>query len=231
MRALALIGFAAACLAGTAAASERQQVDLELVLAVDCSLSVNAREFDLQVTGIAKAFEDPAVGDAILSHDGVAVMLLLWSNHKQQETAVGWTLLHDRESIAAFAARVHGTKRIAVSGGTGIGPALIFAIRSIDENAFEGDRKVIDISGDGQNNMGVEPAAVRDAAVSRGFTINGLAILDEEPGLDSYYGSNVVGGSGAFLEIAADFDSFAEAIRRKLLREIGHRSLVLRTDR
>jgi hypothetical protein len=118
-----------------------------------------------------------------------------------------------------------------VSGGTGLGSALKYAVRSIDGNGFEGVRRVVDVSGDGQNNMGIEPARVRDTAAARGITVNGLAILDEEPWLDRYYASNVIGGPGAFLEIASDFDSFAEAMRRKLLREVGRRSVAWRADR
>ena len=206
---------------GAATAAERQRVDLELVLAVDNSLSVNQREYNLQIKGIADGFRDPDVVNAILSRDGVAVSILLWSNHKQQETGVGWTLLDNIETIAAFADRVAAVPRIEVSGGTGLGSALAYALRSIDTNRFAGQRRVIDISGDGQNNMGVSPAQIRDAAVAASVTVNGLAILDEEPWLDRYYTSNVIGGPGAFLEVADDFDSFARAMRRKLRREIG----------
>lgn len=210
------------------AAQEPRRVDLELVLAVDNSLSVNQRENDLQISGIAEAFRDPEVVDAILSHDGVAVTIVQWSNHKQQETGVAWSLLDSAESVAAFADRVAGAPRIEVSGGTGLGSALVYALRSMNENRFAGDRQVIDVSGDGQNNMGVGPGPVRDSAVAAGVTVNGLAILDEEPWLDRYYAAEVIGGPGAFLEVAADFDSFAAAIRRKLRREIGRRPVVLR---
>ena len=209
-------------------AAERQPVDLELVLAVDNSLSVNQREFDLQMRGIAAAFRDTGVINAILSHDGVAVSVVLWSNHQQQETGVGWTLLDSPTAIATFADRVAAAPRLTVSGGTGIGSAVAFALHSIEANRFVGDRRVVDVSGDGQNNMGLAPGPVRDSAVEAGYTINGLAILDEEPWLDRYYASDVIGGPGAFLEVAADFDSFADAMRRKLRREIGARPVALR---
>jgi hypothetical protein len=208
-------------IAPSEARSQARPVDLELVLAVDNSLSVNVREFALQISGIAEAFSHPDVINAILSHDGVAVVLVLWSNHEQQETGVDWTLLHDRASIAAFAKIVERVARIQVSGGTGIGKALTYSLRLFGTNRFLGERRTIDISGDGQNNMGVEPNVVRDEAAALGVTINGLAILDEEPRLDRYYAANVVGGPGAFLEIATDFDAFAAAMRRKLRREIG----------
>ena len=105
---------------------------------------------------------------------------------------------------------------------------MVYAVRSIERNRFAGDRRVIDVSGDGQNNMGVAPDSVRDAAVAAGITVNGLAILDEEPWLNQYYLANVIGGPGAFLEVASDFDSFAEAMRRKLRREISARPVALR---
>lgn len=208
--------------------SERRAIDLELILAVDNSLSVNGREYALQISGIAKAFGDPGVIDAIISHRGIAVALVLWSNHIQQETGVDWSFLRDRQSIAAFAGRVAALPRIEVSGGTGIGSAMAYALGLFGANGFEGKRRVIDVSGDGQNNMGVEPSVVRDRAAALGVTVNGLAILDEEPRLDRYYAANVIGGPGAFLEIAEEFDSFAQAIRRKILREINGRSLVFR---
>lgn len=209
-------------------AAERRPVDLELVLAVDNSLSVNQREYDLQMRGIAEAFRDIGVINAILSHDGVAVTVVLWSNHKQQETGVGWTLLDSAAAIAAFADRVAAAPRLSVSGGTGIGSAMAFALASIEANRFAGERRVVDVSGDGQSNMGLAPRTVRDTAVAAGYTINGLAILDEEPWLDRYYASDVIGGPGAFLEVADDFDSFADAMRRKLRREIGSRPVALR---
>ena len=208
--------------------SERRAIGLELVLAVDNSLSVNEREFALQISGIAKAFGDPDVINAILSHRGIALALVLWSNHKQQETGVGWSLLDNRASTAAFAGTVAALPRIEVSGGTGIGPAMAYALRFFGANRFDGRRRVIDASGDGHNNMGVEPDVVRDQAVALGITINGLAILDEEPRLDRYYAANVISGPGAFLEVAEDFDSIANAIRRKFLREIDSTSFVLR---
>ncbi len=192
------------------------------MLAVDNSLSVNQREYDLQIRGIADGFRDPDVVNAILSHDGVAISIVLWSNHRQQETGIRWTLLDSMESVLAFADRVAAVRRIEVSGGTGLGSALAYALRSIDANRFAGERRVIDVSGDGQNNMGVSPAEIRDRAVALGVTVNGLAILDEEPWLDRYYAASVIGGPGAFLEVAADYDSFARAMRRKLRREIGN---------
>ena len=137
-------------------------------------------------------------------------------------------MLDSTEAISAFADQVAAAPGLEVSGGTGLGAAMVFAIRSIETNRFAGDRRVIDVSGDGQNNMSVAPASILDTAVAAGCTVNGLAILDEEPWLDRCYAKNVIGGPGAFLEVTADFDSFAEAMRRKLCREIGSRPVALR---
>lgn len=226
MRRLLLILCAVTISAG--AAAEERPVDLELVLAVDNSLSVNQREFALQVSGIAQAFDDPGVIDAIRSTRGIAVALVLWSNHKQQSIGVEWSYLRDAGSIQAFAEKVAAVSRLPVSGGTGIGSAMAYALRLFPANGYRGARRVIDVSGDGQNNMGVGPEIVRDRAVALGVTVNGLAILDEEPQLDRYYVANVIGGAGAFLEIAKDFDTFSEAMRRKLRREIGTRPVAFR---
>jgi len=225
---IAVLAIGIFCLAAKGVtAADPQPIDLELVLAVDNSLSVNAREFALQINGIAEAFRHPDVVAVVLSHDGMVVSFVLWSNHQQQETGVAWHHLKDAASITDFAAKVAEVSRIDVSGGTGIGSAMAYALRLLGKNAFDGERRVIDVSGDGQNNMGVVPSTIRDRAVVLGITINGLAILDEEPRLDQYYLANVIGGPGAFLEIAEDFDTFSTTIRRKLLREIGGRSLVL----
>ena len=140
-----------------ALAADRQRVDLELVPAVDNSLSVNQREYDLQISGIAEAFRDPDVINAILSHDGVAISVVQWSNHKQQEAGVARSLLHSAAAISTFADQVAAAPRLEVSGGTGLGAAMVYAMRSIETNRFAGDRRVIDVSGDGQNNMGVAP--------------------------------------------------------------------------
>lgn len=132
------------------------------MLTVDNSLSVNQREGNLQIKGIAEGFRDPDVVNAILPREGVAVSIVLWSNHKQQEIGVCWTLLDSVETIAAFADHAAAVPRIGVSGGTGLGLALACALRSIATNRFVGERRIIDVSGDGQNNMGVSPSRICD---------------------------------------------------------------------
>ena len=147
----------------------------------------------MQISGIAEAFRDPDVINAILSHDGVAVSVVQWSNHKQQQAGVAWSLLDTAAAISAFVDQVAAAPRLEVSGGTGLGAAMVYAMWSIETNRFAGDRRVIDVYGDGQHNMGVAPISICAPAVAAGYTVNGLAILDEEPWLDRYYAKNVIG--------------------------------------
>ena len=196
-------------------------VDLELVLAVDVSGSVDVPEYELQTRGLAQAFRDPEVLAALQApgRRGIAVALAQWSGRFQQEVAIDWTLVRDAASAEAFARRIEGMER-RFQAETGIANALAFAIRLLQQNRFTGGRQVIDISGDGPSNVGADPDPVRDAAVAARITINGLAIVNEEPTVDLYYADHVIGGPDAFLMVAKDFQDFARAIRRKLLREI-----------
>ncbi len=197
-------------------------VDLELVLAVDISSSVSREEFQLQAQGLATAFRDPAVVQAIAAAGdlGIAVALVQWSDNRRQFLATDWTLVSDAPSADAFAETLAVMPRRVVGGGTAIGGALAFSVKQIESNAFAGLRKVIDVSGDGRTNQGRPDIPLRDMAVARGVTINGLAIRNEDPELDRYYRANVIGGPGAFVVTANDYRSFAEAILAKLVREI-----------
>jgi Protein of unknown function (DUF1194) len=199
----------------------QEPVDLELLLAIDASGSVDGREFDLQRQGIERAFSDPDVIAALAAYapSGVAVGLMQWSGRRQQVMAVDWTLVRDAASAAAFGAAVGRVERW-ILGETAIADALAFAVDRLQGNRFAGARRVIDVSGDGATNAGGDPAPLRDAAVALGITINGLAIVNEAPVLDIYYAEHVVGGPGAFTMVAKDYVDFVDAIRRKLLREI-----------
>lgn len=198
-------------------------VDLELILAVDTSSSVSPEEFDLQMRGLSEAFRHPAVLAAIRAtgQQGIAVALVQWSDARNQFVAVDWTEVRDEESAAAFADLVDGSPRFLVGGGTAIGGALEYAVRQFDRNDYEGRRKVVDLSGDGRTNQGVAPDGVRDAAVDSGIVVNGLAILNEDPYVDRYYRFNVIGGTGAFVMTATDYESFGDAILEKLIKEIA----------
>ncbi|MGD1877095.1 MAG: DUF1194 domain-containing protein [Kiloniellaceae bacterium] len=197
-------------------------VRLELVLAVDCSSSVNQQEFILQMEGIAAAFEDPAVLAALeqAGSQGIAVSLLQWSSASAQTQAIAWTHVVGPGGALAFADKVRRVGRRVPGGATALGNAIDAAVLWTQSNAFQGERVVVDVSGDGRSNEGGSPAFARAAANRAGVTINGLAILNEEPRLARYYLAGVVGGPGAFLLTADDFDDFAVAMRRKLYFEI-----------
>ncbi len=204
------------------ALAQEWPVDLEIVLAVDVSGSVSDEEFDLQIRGLAEAFRHRSVGQAIRAagDQGLAVALIQWADYDQHALSVDWTVMRDAASARQFAKQVEDVER-TVYGNTAIGDALEFAILLLEGNAFVGRRKVIDISGDGPSNQGSAAWLVRDLAVARGITVNGLAILNEDPTLDRYYRSNVIGGTGAFVMIANDYEAYRLAILTKLLREIS----------
>lgn len=222
-RAAALAAPLLAAALAVAPPGRAEPVELELVLAVDASSSVNRAEFDLQMTGIAKAFRAPAVLNAIeaLGGRGIAVGLLQWSGDDRQRWAVDWVRVDDAASAAAFAETVAATPRYVVSGGTAIGQAVVAAQAGLAANAFEGRRQAIDVSGDGRANVGLRPEVAGARAAADGITVNGLAILNEELDLDRYYVERVIAGTGAFLITAEGYDDFATAIRRKLVQEIA----------
>jgi Ca-activated chloride channel family protein len=196
--------------------------NLELLLAVDVSASVDAREYSLQMLGLAAAFRDPDLIAAIRASapKGVAVALMLWAGPSEQTYAVPWSFITDQSTASAFAARLSAVPRPPTSGGTAIGDALLAGISLVTGNTNGAARRVIDVSGDGRNNQGTLPGPIRDYAVSMGLTVNALAIVNSEPNLVEYYTDFVIGGPGSFVLPAADFDDFARAIRLKLIREI-----------
>jgi len=194
---------------------------LALVLAVDVSASVTADSYLLQRNGIARAFEDPLLARAMSAvPGGIEALVLEWSDPDRNVVTVGWTRLRDGAGAAAFAAAIRATKRSS-QGLTAIGPALVAAAATFDRTPEPAERRVIDISGDGMANFGLPPSVARDRVVAAGIAINGLAILTEEPWLEAYYRSDVIGGPGAFVLAARDFGSFAEAMLRKLVREVA----------
>ena len=194
---------------------------LALVLAIDVSASVTADSYVLQRHGIARAFENPRLVDAISAvPGGIEGLVLEWSDPDQIEVTVGWQPVGDVDSAAAFAAAVRSTKRSS-NGLTAIGPALLAAAAAFDSLPEPAGRRIIDISGDGMANFGLPPKAARDRIVAAGISINGLAILTEESWLEGYYRSNVIGGPGAFVVVSQDFGSFAEAMLRKLVQEVA----------
>lgn len=208
-------------LAAAANAQLPSPVELELVLAVDASGSVSDKEFALQILGFADAFRDPEVISAIetVADRGIAVIEMQWAKPASQLVAVDWTLIRTGADALLFADRVERAGRI-LYGETAIRQAMTFSQRLIENNGYLGLRQIIDISGDGPTNYGTPPDSTRDELVERGFIINGLAITNESPDLESYYRDHVIGGPGSFVIAATDYEDFARAIKLKLLREI-----------
>lgn len=213
-----------------------QDVDLELVLAMDASGSISEHEYMLQLNGTADAFLDSNIQAAITSgpRGKIAVAIVLWSDAAFPKANSGWHILDDEASIIAFSNLVRkfnltaDNKMGANGGGTGIGAGVAEAIRLIRENNLNGERMVVDVSGDGietdfwfTRKTIMMPDAKLLAEINN-VTINGLPILTRDhPDLDQYYRENVIFGPGSFIEKATDFDDFARAIRRKLFREIA----------
>lgn len=215
--------FAAVFCVLASAPARAAPVDVELVLAVDASGSVDEEEYMLQRAGYAKAFSHPRVIDAIRSgvHRAIAVTYVEWTGPGLYEKIAGWTLINDTKSAKGFADLLFTTPRELFSGGTAVGDAIIYSTTLFDDNGFEGARRVIDISGDGPTNKGRPASWARDQAVRQGITINGLPIIDEYYGLHVFFLDHVIGGPGAFAIPAKDFASFQSAVLSKLIREIA----------
>lgn len=203
-------------------ASAQLPVDIELVLALDCSYSVDSEEFSLQVLGLSDAFRSPEVIRAI--SDGqfgrIGVSVIQWSSYQSQEQAIAWSLVSGGDSAIALSSRIANMPRVTAEGATSISGALAAALDAFQRSPFSGSRRVIDVSGDGRNNSGPELAILRAQVLAQNITINGLAILNDVPTLDYYYRQQLIGGPAAFVMRANDYDDYVRAIRLKLLKEI-----------
>ncbi|MCK6454840.1 MAG: DUF1194 domain-containing protein [Alphaproteobacteria bacterium] len=238
LRALAIAASAAlpaaALAAGTIRAVAAEPVDLQLVLAADVSRSVDEREYELQRRGYAAAFRDPRVLRAIRGgvQGRIAVCYFEWSGVDSQKIVVDWTVIGDDEQAGYFSDRLLSEPR-PFANRTSIGVAIDYAVAQFERSPAASERRVIDVSGDGTNTNGKPPILARDQAVKQGFTINGLVIQSADPtpwnpehthppgGLLLYYERNVIGGPEAFAMQVEGFESFAEAIANKLIREIA----------
>jgi hypothetical protein len=223
-RALAFCAGVAATAAGVAGQGGRAEdieVDLALVLAVDCSYSVDEREFRLQMEGMGLALKQPDVRRAMRSGDRgrIAVAVFQWSNASNRQLVVPWTVLAGGQETIELGDQIMRLPRSLAQGGTSISSALLFADALLIKGP-KAERRVIDISSDGRNNTGVSVTQVRDEVVAQGIIINGIVILNEWPTLDKYFETEVVGGKGHFIVAVENYDDYADAIHRKLLREI-----------
>lgn len=210
----------AGLLAG-AGTTDASACGLELVLAMDVSRSVIKSEFDLQMGGLAQAFRDPEVAEAITwITGGVMATVTQWSGPEAQSQTVPWTHLTDAVGAVAFAAAIESQERTYFASYTAVGEALFHANSLSATNPRRCKRRVIDVSGDGASNRGRAARPMAEALAASGVTVNGLVILGAWPDPAEFYLRNVVRGDGAFMETAANFADYANAIKRKLLREL-----------
>jgi hypothetical protein len=217
-----------------------ETVDLRLVLAADVSRSINDPEFTLQRKGYAAAITDHRVLEAIRAGRRGAILLAFveWAGTGEQQTVVDWTRIASDDDARSFANHLQDAPR-SFFGRTAIGSAIDYSFRKFATSGAEADRNVIDVSGDGVNNQGLSVEGARDAAVEAGAIINGLAIFNKTAaaeggylaahtnppgGIDGYYRDHVIGGDGAFVLKIEDFNSFEQAMIRKLLTEISSAS-------
>jgi hypothetical protein len=216
------------------AALAADDVDLLLVLAADVSRSIDAAKFQLQRDGYAAAISDPRVLDAI--HSGrngrIGLTFVEWSGVGAQHVVIDWMTVGDAAAAKDFGDRLIEAPR-SFADRTSISGAIEFAMDRLAQAPFESARHTIDISGDGTNNAGRDVSALRDEAVAKAITVNGLVILSDNPmswnpdhtnppgGLDNYYRNNVIGGPGAFVMVAKDFNSFGQAMIGKMIAEVA----------
>lgn len=229
-RSLLVAAGAAASLARTTPARAEEPVDVALVMAVDVSRSIDEDEARLQREGYRAAVGDPRVVEAIRGGmlGAVAIAYVEWAGIEYQRLVIPWTRIAGQRDADAWAAALEAAPRASLSW-TSVSGAIDFSRRVMSECPFEATRRVIDVSGDGVNNSGPPAEVARDRAVAEGITINGLPILNDRPTfgrpppvpLDVYFRESVVGGPGAFVIAAEDFEAFGQAVRRKLIREIA----------
>jgi hypothetical protein len=210
-----------------------QSVDVELVIAVDVSYSMDLDELAVQREGYARAIVSKEFLQALRTgpNSKISVTYFEWSASSDQKIIIPWRVIDGPETADAVADEIMNTP-VRRGSRTSISGAISFAIPLFDEDPYRGLRRVIDISGDGPNNNGVPVTPVRDEALAKGIVINGLPIMIKEPSystmdidnLDWYYEDCVIGGPGAFVVPIKDRENFKEAIRTKLIREVAGRT-------
>jgi hypothetical protein len=208
-------------------------VDVELVLAVDISYSMDPEEQALQRQGYIEALTSVEFMQALKQgmHGKVAVTYFEWAGQSEQRVVVPWRLIEGPESADAFVGEI-ARAPMRRAARTSISGALLFGAYLFDGSGFRGVRRVIDVSGDGTNNNGPLVALTRDDVLAKGITINGLPIMLQRPNfggvdlaeLDIYFEDCVIGGPGAFVVPIRAREKFKEAIRTKLILEVAGRT-------
>jgi drug/metabolite transporter (DMT)-like permease len=230
--ALAVASVAGACVASISSPASAQTVDVLLVLAADVSYSITAEEYELQRAGYVAAVTSLPVVSSIRAgpHGRIAICYIEWSGNASQKVVVDWTLIDGPEAAQAFADRIAHSSR-AFAERTSISAAIDFSVEQINRAPFEAMARIIDISGDGDNNAGRGVTSARDDALRQGIAINGLVIVNNDPvaaehtkpfgGLVSYFQRDVIGGPNSFVVVANDFEDFGDVLKRKLVTEIA----------
>ena len=227
---LASLALLALAQVSTSLAKDELPVDMELVLAVDVSASMDPTKLKLQRDGYIAAFRSGELINVIksLPLGRIAIAYVEWGDQDTQSIVIPWTLVKDEVEAEEIAAKLDAAP-LGHAFGTSIAGALTFANSLFQDNGFAGQRRTIDVSGDGPNTAGTPVVPARDAVLAHGVTINGLPILIREgwsnglystAGLDFYYEDCVIGGPGAFIVVVKSREKFAEAIKRKLLLEL-----------
>jgi len=237
-RLVALLGLVLTLVPAAARAAE--PVDMLLVLAADVSRSVTEPKFKLQREGAAAAITHPDVLKAIISGPNrrIAVCFVEWATAGMQAVIVDWTVIASEATARSFGGRLVEAPR-SFAGSTSISTAIDFSVSQLERAPFTSERRVIDLSGDGNNNSGRSVTDARDDAIAKGITINALVILtplsesfrpehtNPPGGLEKYFRDNVIGGPGAFTVVAEGHESFGRSLTKKLIQEIagvrGHR--------
>ena len=237
-RRTALVGSLAALAAPMPATAADLPVDLQLVLAVDVSRSIDEVEAELQRRGYVEALTNNRIVDAILSgeHKRIALCYTEWAGTHYQVVVIDWTVIDSPSAARSFAEKLSEAPRQSQSW-TAVGAALAHAGQRFDGSGFTSKRRVIDVSGDGRTNDGPPAEMVRDRLVAQGIVVNGLPVMMNRSNfgrppdlmLDKYYEENVIGGAGSFMIVADDFDHFGRAVRTKLVREISSTGSTLRS--
>ena len=232
MKCAAVLVLAVLLFARSAHAAE--QVDMALVLVTDVSRSIDDSEYDLEKKGTASAFLDPTVQAAIHSgpNGAIAVAYIEFAGAQQVNTVIEFTIIRDFNTARDFAEKLGELPRSFV-GRTAIGSGIDAAVQLLDKTPFDTSRRVIDVCGDGTSNSGRDIIAARDDALKDGIVINGLTIINDHPvnynfahvappgGLTNWYREHVIGGPGSFVLEVHDFQTFGQAMRRKLISEIA----------
>lgn len=199
--------------------------EVALALTVDVSGSVDREEYALQMNGLSGALREPTVSQALVVRQA-AVMLVQWTGTSRQIVSLNWTRMKTIEDVENFADKVSQTRREWRNFSTAIGDALTFTSGQFSP-VLDCKRKVIDVSGDGISNEGVEPLAIRQHLVDDGFTINGLAIEGSSEKLTEYYRDFVIAGPKSFVMTANTFDEYPKRIKQKLFREVTNQVATL----